>query len=111
MPSIDFDRVKDLVRMDDVLRIIGWRHVRREPTGLRGPCPIHRSSNPRSRSFAASEKGFCCFGCNQRGDQLRLYALVIGQPIYPATVQLCAVLGVPVPYLPSHPPRNGEEER
>ncbi len=111
MPGINFRRVKELIPIWDVLRLIDWKPVRIEPTGVRGPCPVHRSTNPKSRSFAASADGWYCHSCRHRGDQLRLYAEVRGLDVYAATLELCRLLRLPVPYLPSRRPRNGEEER
>ncbi len=110
-PPIDFKAVKDLVSMDDVLRLIGWKPVRREPSGLRGPCPVHQSHNPRSRSFAVCEKGYCCFGCNACGDQIDLYARVNGLGLYEGAQALCEAMGIAVPRPAFYRQRNGEEER
>jgi len=99
MPSIDFKAVKLQISLRQVLNLIGWKPATIEGFEKRGPCPIHGSSNPRSRSFAVFMDGFSCFSCKQNGDQLRLYSLVRRLSIYAATVELCGRLCVEVPYI------------
>ncbi len=115
MPLVDFTELKRRVSMRDVLQLIGWTPDHYEPAGLRGRCPIHLSSSPRSRSFSVSEAGFQCFSCKARGDQIRLYATVKGVDVYRAAHQLAEALGFAVPYQTAARPvgkvRNGEEER
>lgn len=116
MPSINFDRVKELVDYRRVLDLLNWRHVRSEAGWLRGPCPVHRSTRATSDSFAVCWKGWKCHSCGRHGDQLRLWAEATGQELFPAVKDLCGRLGVEVPYIPrrprqARPPRNREEAR
>jgi DNA primase len=54
MPTIDFAEVRRRIPIARVLELVGFRPVRRAAAELRGPCPIHRSRSPHSRSFAAN---------------------------------------------------------
>ena len=100
MRPVDFVRLKELAPMRDVLRLLEWRPFRVEGRELRGPCPIHQSSSPRSRSFAVCDDGFYCHSCHAKGDQVRLWATVKGVGFYTAAHQLAEALGFAVPYLP-----------
>jgi hypothetical protein len=53
MPGIHFAQVRATISLAEVLNLIGF--VPREASGdqVRGPCPVHRSSSPSSRSFSA----------------------------------------------------------
>ena len=52
MPGVDYKTVQSRVPMARVVELLGF--VARGVTGdqLRGPCPVHRSQSPRSRSFS-----------------------------------------------------------
>jgi hypothetical protein len=62
---------------------------------------IHGSQSLRSRSFSANlrKQAYQCFRCGSAGNQLDLWAAATHQPIYPATIDLCQRLGVPIPQL------------
>jgi hypothetical protein len=109
MRRIDYPALKALVPMRDVLMLIGWEPTFHRGGGqYRGRCPIHESEDPRSAVFAVKGDGFCCFKCGERGDQLRLYALVRCLPIHAACVELCRELRKAVPQLPrQHARREG----
>jgi hypothetical protein len=114
MPAIDFKAVKLRVSLRQVLDLLRWQPSSIEGFERRGPCPIHGSSSPASRSFATFADGFTCHSCKASGDQLRLYSLVRRLNIYAATVELCGRLAVEVPYLPrvrkARKPRGEQEE-
>lgn len=97
---IDFAEVKRLVSVWDVLDMIGWQAIARTPTERRGPCPIHGSTNIRSRVFAASRDGWMCHKCKRNGDAVRLWAELRSMTSYNAAVDLCKRSGSKVPYLP-----------
>jgi hypothetical protein len=103
MPGIDFKAIRRLVSIREVLDLIGWVPVNDRKMERRGPCPVHRSASPRSRSFAASPLGWYCHKCCARGDALDLYAQVRGLNVYPAALELCRRLGRAVPWLPRGP--------
>jgi DNA primase len=101
MPGLHFAAVRARIPMVDVLALLGF--VVQEVRGdqLRGPCPVHRSAFPRSRSFSANVKRqvYRCFKCGSAGNQLDLYAAVTGLPIFEAAVALCERLHRDVPWV------------
>jgi DNA primase len=101
MPAIDFRAVRSLLPPARVLELLGWVPVRSSGDERRGPCPLHRSDLPRSRSFAVNlRKGvFHCFHCGASGNLLELYATARGLRLYDAAVQLCNRLGLELPWL------------
>ncbi len=48
---IDLDQVRSQVSMGQVLALLNFTPSRRRGSCLRGPCPIHQSTSPRSRCF------------------------------------------------------------
>jgi DNA primase len=112
VPSINFATLKILAPMKDVLRLLRWKPSEVSGQEQRGPCPIHGSSSPASRSFAVRGDGFYCHSCKANGDQLRLYSLVSRLPVYAAAQQLAELLVFPMPYLPRvRKPRNRRAEQ
>jgi DNA primase len=116
MRPVDFTKVKELVSIKQVCDLLGWRAVCKEPSAQRGPCPVHRSTDPESRSFAVNSEGWFCHSCKRGGDQIRLYAEVHRLPVLEAAIELCKAFAVDVPYLPRRPrqqrkPREQEEDR
>ena len=115
MPAIDFRAVRWLLPPSRVLEMLGWSAVRRSGDELRGPCPLHRSQSPRSRSFAANlRKGvFRCFACGASGNLLDLYAAARGLSVYEAALELCERLELEVPWLqrPRQPVRSQPTQR
>lgn len=101
--GLDYRRLRELVSLAMVLELLGWEPVRKYGPQLRGPCPVHRSENPRSRTFSANtEKNvFHCFkpDCSAQGNQLDLYAAVTGLPLFGAALDLCDKLGLEPPRL------------
>jgi DNA primase len=87
--------------MAQVLALLGF--VVREASGdeVRGPCPVHGSTSPRSRSFSANLKKqvYHCFRCGSAGNHLDLYAAVTHQGMYAAAVELCQRVGCAVPWI------------
>jgi len=100
MPRIDLRAARAQCRLADVLNLVGFTPSSRHGPQLRGPCPVHRSTRPTSRSFAAHlGKGvWHCFHCGAGGNVLDLWAAVTGQPLYEAVLDLCDRLGQDVPW-------------
>jgi DNA primase len=100
VPAIDFQAVRQRISMSAVLDLIGFEPQSRSGSVLRGPCPIHHSQTPRSRSFAVQleRKVYHCFRCGAGGNHLDLYAAVTQQDVYHAALDLCTKLHVPVPW-------------
>ena len=107
MPGIDFRRLRQQLSLTQVLDLIGFTPTTRHGPQLRGPCPVHESKTPRSRSFAAHVGKNCwhCFRCGAGGNALDLYLAVTKLPLYEGALQLCARLALPVPW--RAPPRRG----
>ncbi len=115
MPSIDFDEIKRKISLYDVLMHIQWRPIWSRGLQERGPCPLHGSKSPRSRSFAVSGEVWYCHKCKKGGGWLELWIQLYGLNAYDAAVLACEALGREIPLLqrPSMAAkeRNGEEER
>jgi hypothetical protein len=101
MPLIDLRRARAEVRLAVVLQLLGWRSHERRGEQVRGPCPVHGSTSPRSRSFAAHRgRGIWqCFVCGASGNALDRWARATGQELYPAVLALYRPLGRAVPWL------------
>ena len=101
MPGIDFDVLRNEIRIDQVLDLLEFQPNSRSGDQLRGPCPVHGSSSDRSRSFSVNltTGRYYCFKCNSKGNQLELWAAVHRISIYQAAVDLCRALGRDVPWI------------
>jgi hypothetical protein len=101
MPLIDLRRARAEIRLALVLELLGWRSTAQSGVQVRGPCPIHKSSSPRSRSFSAhlDRHMWRCFVCAAQGNALDLWAGATGQELYPAVLALYRQLGRTVPWL------------
>jgi DNA primase len=99
MPSIDFAEVRSRVSIAQVLKLGGFVSVSRMGDQVRGPCPIHGSSSPRSRSFSANlrHSNFRCFRCGSSGNQLDLWVAISKLPLHEAAADLCARVGIETP--------------
>lgn len=100
MPAVDFNVVRQQVAMADVLEQLQFRPTWVRGDARRGPCPVHGSANPRSRSFSVHLRlgRYQCFHCGSRGNALELWAAVHGMGIYEAAIGLCETLGIEVPW-------------
>ena len=99
MPSVDFNILRDEITMQDVLDRLGFQPTSRAGQQLHGPCPVHRSTSPGSRSFSVNldNNRYYCHKCKSHGNQLELWAAVHELTIYQAAIDLCRVLGRQVP--------------
>lgn len=117
MPLLDFRQARAEIRLVDVLELLGWRARARRGAQVRGPCPVHGSTSPGSRSFSANlERNLWrCFVCNASGNALDLWAQTTKQELYPAVLALYQQLGRPVPLLkpdrPAQPAQQIEGKR
>jgi DNA primase len=100
MPGIDFRLARSRLRLVEVLELVGFRACARWQDQVRGPCPVHRSRRPRSRSFAAHlGKGvWHCFRCGAGGNVLDLWVAVTRQDLHAAVIDLYTRLGREVPW-------------
>jgi DNA primase len=102
MPGIDFREARARLRLAQVLELISFAPSWRWQDQVRGPCPVHGSRAPRSRSFAAHlGKGvWHCFRCGAGGNVLDLWVAVTHQGLHAAVIDLSERLGQEVPWLP-----------
>lgn len=103
MPGIDYDQVRQQVSMPWVLDLIGFQATWRRGHQLRGPCPIPgcRTTSPRAFSVHLTRRIYHCFACGSHGNPLDLWSAVCRLPLHPATVDLCRIAGLLVPWLPT----------
>lgn len=96
MPSLDFQAIRAAVSISRVLEIVGFVAAEQAGDQVRGPCPVHGSKSPGSRSFSANlrRNTFQCFKCGVKGNQLDLFVAVTGLPIHEAARQLCEQAGI-----------------
>ena len=101
MPGIDFQAVRSSVRIAQVLDLLEFVPPDNHQDQVRGPCPLHRSTSPRSRSFSANLRGhtYRCFKCGSAGNQLDLWSAATGLPLHQAAADLCQRLGIPIPWV------------
>src|SRR5215470_7641814 len=108
MPLVDLRRARCEVRLAVVLELLGWRFSERAGEQVRGPCPVHGSSSPRSRSFSAhlGRASWRCFVCGASGNALDLWRGVRQPDLYPAVLELYRQLCRDVPWLQPGPPSS-----
>jgi hypothetical protein len=104
MPGIDFNRLRAEITMERVLWQLRFQPVDRSRYQLHGPCPVHRSTSPHSRSFSVNlcTKRYYCHKCHSYGNQLELWAAVTRLSFYPAMLDLCYALGHAIPWKASY---------
>ena len=101
MPGVDFEVLRKRISMADVLRLLEFQACSRRGDQLRGPCQVHGSSNPQSRSFSANLRlgRYHCFRCGSPGNALELWSAVRGISIWASAIELCKSLGLEVPWI------------
>jgi DNA primase len=99
MPGIDYALLRRQLSLAQVLDLVGFTARTRRGPERRGPCPVHGSTSPHSRSFAANVEKHCwqCFRCGAGGNALDLYLAATQLPIYEGALELCARLHLPAP--------------
>jgi len=101
MPGIDFRAVRSMVTIEQVLKLAGYEAEVVSNGQLRGPCPVHGSSSPRSRSFSVNlaKNTYHCFKCGSEGNHLDLWSALTKTTVYAAAIDLCERLQLDVPYV------------
>lgn len=105
---IDFAAVRDVVRIGQVLELIGFEPRRTQGDQQRGGCPLHGSRSARSTCFSVhlEDHTFRCFKCGRGGNVIDLWSTATKQLPYDAVIDLCGRLNIPVPYLTDTEKRN-----
>ena len=101
MPGVDFNVLRKEISMADVLNQLGFRATDRSGDQLHGPCPVHGSTSPGSRSFSVNLASgrYYCHKCHSHGNQLELWAAIQELSLYDAAVDLCRALAREVPWV------------
>ena len=101
MPGVNFQLVREQIPMPAVLQQLQFEATVQRGDQWRGPCPVHGSQNPRSRSFSVNVRlgRYHCFVCGSRGHALELWSAVRGLNLHAAAMELCQLLGVEVPWV------------
>ncbi|HEX7448513.1 MAG TPA: CHC2 zinc finger domain-containing protein [Pirellulales bacterium] len=75
--------------------------IRSHPKIRHGPCPVHGSTSPGSRTFSVNlDTGrYYCHKCQSHGHALELWAAVHKLAIYEAALELCRAVGRDVPWI------------
>jgi len=109
MAGIDYAELRRRLTLGQVLELLGFVPSARCDAQLRGPCPVHGSHSPKSRSFAAHLQRHCwhCFRCGAGGNALDLWTAATRLPLYEAALDLCRRLHLEIPRLTARsPPRT-----
>ena len=108
MPALDFREARARLQLAEVLDLVGFEASCRRGDQVRGPCPVHGSRTPASRSLAAhlGKNVWRCFACGAGGNALDLWVAMTQQPLYAAVLDLFLLLGREVPWLLRPRPRE-----
>ena len=111
MPLVDLRQARREIRLSRVLELLGWQPRERHGEQVRGACPLHGSTSPRSRSFSAhlGRGVWRCFRCDASGNALELWARATGQGLHRAVLDLYDRLGREVPWLRPVRPATTQE--
>jgi hypothetical protein len=101
LPGVDFQAVRAKVSISDVRGLVGFAPCETHGDQVRGPCPIHGSASPKSRSFSVhlARNAFRCFKYGESGNQLDLWAATTKTDLYAATIDLCRRLHIDIPWI------------
>ena len=99
MVGIDYQAVRSLIPMADVLHWIGFTPTTHCGSQLRGPCPLPKCPSRTQRAFSVHlpKQLYHCFTCRNHGNQLDLWAAVHELNLYNAAVDLCQRAHTAVP--------------
>jgi hypothetical protein len=103
MPGVDFERIRAVVRMEQVLNWLGFEPTRRSGPQWYGSCPLPacRTAERRRGSFSVNVASgrYCCHRCRSHGNALELWAAASQQSAYQAAIDLCRRQGCEIPWL------------
>ena len=109
MPGIDYQQLRAMIPIEQVLALLPFHPTRRRGPTLRGCCPLHdprREHDPTCFSVNLQRNVFQCFRCGAKGNQLDLWHLHSKQPFHPACIALCQQLQIKPPWLTPSPPHG-----
>jgi len=106
--AVDYAYLREQITIEQILRHLGvLDQLRARGSQRRGPCPIHGSEHPRSRSFSVNlaKNVFQCFhpDCAAQGNALDLWVAVRRLPLHDAALDLAETFHLQLN-------RNREEE-
>jgi DNA primase len=101
MPGVNFQLLREQIAIWDVLGLLQFEPRALRGDQWRGPCPLHGSRNPRSRSFSVNVRlgRYQCFVCGSSGNASEHWSAVRGVKLHAAAVELCQLLGIEVPWV------------
>ena len=101
MRGVNFEVLREQISMADVLRLLNFETRSRRGDQLHGPCMVHGSSSPRSRSFSVNVRlgRYYCHRCGSRGNAMELWSAARGISVYWAAIELCQSLGLEIPWI------------
>jgi hypothetical protein len=109
--QLDYAAIRKQISIRRVLRLLDWEPARHRGHQWRGVCPLcctqaHSKELQRPFSVHVSRDLFRCFRCHSSGNQLDLWAVATGLPLFLATLNLCHRLHIPPTRLKNPQPRN-----
>jgi hypothetical protein len=102
MPGVDFERIRAVVRMEQVLNLLGFEPTSRSGSQWSGSCPLEdcRAGRRRRRFSVNVARGrYYCHRCRSHGNPLELWAAATHQSVHQAAIDLCRRLGCEIPWL------------
>ena len=102
MPGVDFERIRAMVRMEQVLNLLGFEPLSRSGRQWYGRCPLPGcGADRRRRSFSVNVASgrYYCHRCGRHGNPLELWAAATQQSVYQAGIDLCRRLGCEIPWM------------
>jgi transposase len=72
LPPLNFQKLREQLKMAEVLELLHWQPRSRKGAQLRGPCPIHGQESEKDDQFSANidKHAFQCFRCKRAGNAL-----------------------------------------
>jgi hypothetical protein len=102
MPGVDFEQIRAVATMEQVLNLLGFEPSSRSGSQWYGSCPLPDCGTGRGRgSFSVNVASgrYYCHRCRSHGNPLELWAAATKQPLHRAAVDLCHRLGCAVPWI------------
>jgi hypothetical protein len=102
MPGVDFERIRAVVTMEQVLNLLGFEPTSRSGFQWYGSCPLPDCGTGRRRrrfSVNVASGRYCCHRCRSHGNPLELWAVATQQSVYQAAIDLCRRLGCDIPWI------------